>query len=142
MSGEDVMPRYYCVLPGCPGEHASKHQFCEASAPAGDLAEVRSLLDVAVTSVCTGFDLPDDWLQKAAAAVGRPIGKDFKPTPKREAPCRWTQMDQGGSTYNTCAGGESFSVEPGCEPWPHCHWCGKRVVLVPWEEWGNDDDES
>ena len=58
--------------------------------------------------------------------------------PKQTEPCRWTQMDHGGSAYNTCESGHPFHIEQGCEPWPYCHWCGKPVVLVPWDQWGDE----
>jgi hypothetical protein len=48
----------------------------------GKNTRLRSLLEVALTSACTGFFLPTDWVQEAAKETGRVIGNQFEPKRK------------------------------------------------------------
>lgn len=43
--------------------------------------------------------------------------------------CEWSPIDADSDTYNTCTADE-FHLTQGCELYPFCHWCGKRIVVL------------
>lgn len=47
------------------------------------------------------------------------------------APCEWVEIEEGTEVYNTCRAGEEFHLTEGMELWPHCHWCGRKIVAIP-----------
>lgn len=48
--------------------------------------------------------------------------------------CLWEPIEEGIRCYNTCRPGEEFNLDDGCDPYPFCHWCGRRIVIpeCPW----------
>lgn len=51
------------------------------------------------------------------------------PLPKT---CEWSEIEEGCGVYNTCSSATEgeFHVYPGLELWPHCQWCGGKIVVT------------
>lgn len=47
-----------------------------------------------------------------------------------ERTCEWVEVEEGSELYNTCKDGDEFQVLEGLELWPHCHWCGGKIVAI------------
>lgn len=47
-----------------------------------------------------------------------------------ETTCEWSEIEDGSGIFNTCKSGEEWHVPEGLEPFPFCHWCGKRIVIA------------
>lgn len=56
------------------------------------------------------------------------IIKEFE---QRDAPCQWSQVEVDSADYNTCKEGEEWHLPEGLDLFPHCHWCGRRIEVVP-----------
>jgi hypothetical protein len=89
-----------------------------------------------------GYDVVDEWLEQVrpAAETTRELApseaatfdKAFARSPRRvpETTCEWSEIEDGSGVFNTCKAGEEWHVPEGLEPFPFCHWCGKRIVIV------------
>ena len=63
---------------------------------------------------------------------GHMIAADDKrpqPRPSDELTCEWIEIESDSGIYNTCKEGEEWHVPEGLELYPHCMWCGGRIVV-------------
>ena len=67
------------------------------------------------------------------------------PAVAQEAVCNWTQEDIDGGYYDTGCGHAFSMLEGSDDPgaWmKFCCYCGRKAVVHPWEDPGDDDDAT
>jgi hypothetical protein len=64
--------------------------------------------------------------------------RDVQPVQPPIAECLWIEIEDGSGIYNTCKEGEEWHVPEGLEPFPHCHWCGKKIAIYNDKDYPDD----